>query len=76
MIIAREEEPEPELLHAFLQIFGLPFQTNPELLEYLAANFVKNGMSIKKLHRDIMLSAVYQLSAEEDATASAKDSST
>ena len=36
--------------------------TDPELLEYLAGEFVKNGMSIKKLQREIMLSAVYQLS--------------
>jgi len=34
--------------------------TNPELLEYLAARFVEGGMSIKRLHRDIMLSATYQ----------------
>ncbi len=34
--------------------------TNPELLEYLASRFVENGMSIKQLHRDIMLSAAYQ----------------
>ncbi|MFN0103264.1 MAG: PSD1 and planctomycete cytochrome C domain-containing protein [Bryobacteraceae bacterium] len=47
---------------------------NPELLEYLAASFVKNGMSQKKLHREIMLSAVYQLSADNDVTAFAKDS--
>jgi hypothetical protein len=31
--------------------------TNPDLLEYLASSFVKNGMSIKKLHREIMLSS-------------------
>ena len=48
--------------------------TNPDLLEYLASNFVKNGMSIKKLHREIMLSSVYQLSADEDVAASAQDS--
>ena len=48
--------------------------TNPELLEYLASRFVKDGMSIKKLHREIMLSSVYQLSADDDAAASAKDS--
>jgi len=48
--------------------------TNPDLLEYLAGNFVKNGMSFKKLHREIMLSAVYQLSADDDAVAAAKDS--
>ena len=48
--------------------------TNPELLEYLASYFVKNGMSIKKLHRAIMLSSVYQLSTENDAANYAKDS--
>jgi mono/diheme cytochrome c family protein len=48
--------------------------TNPELLEYLAAQFVKDGMSIKKLHKQIMLSAVYQLSTETDAQDLAKDS--
>jgi hypothetical protein len=48
--------------------------TNPELLEYLASNFAKNGMSIKKLHRDIMLSAVYQLSTDKDESNYAKDS--
>ncbi len=49
--------------------------TNPELLEYLAANFVSNGQSIKKLHKEIMLSSVYQLASENEATNYAKDSS-
>ncbi len=40
--------------------------TNPELLEFLTSRFVDNGMSIKQLHRDIMLSSVYQLSADEN----------
>jgi hypothetical protein len=48
--------------------------TNPELLEYLASYFVKNGMSAKKLHRAIMLSAVYQLGTGDDKTNFAKDS--
>jgi mono/diheme cytochrome c family protein/cytochrome c553 len=48
--------------------------TNPELLEYLASYFVKNGMSVKKLHRAIMLSSVYQLSTENEAANYAKDS--
>jgi hypothetical protein len=47
--------------------------TNPELLDHLATQFVKDGMSIKKLHRTIMLSATYQLSAENDAANFAKD---
>ncbi len=48
--------------------------TNPELLEYLAAEFAKNGMSIKKLHREIMLSSVYQLGTTLDQANYAKDS--
>jgi hypothetical protein len=48
--------------------------TNPDLLEYLASSFAKNGMSIKKLHREIMLSSVYQLSSDLDETNAAKDS--
>ncbi|MBY0504879.1 MAG: PSD1 and planctomycete cytochrome C domain-containing protein [Bryobacteraceae bacterium] len=48
--------------------------TNPELLEYLASTFAKNGQSIKKLHREIMLTSVYQLSTENDPVALAKDS--
>jgi hypothetical protein len=48
--------------------------TNPNLLEYLASSFVKKGMSIKNLHREIMLSSVYQLSADDDTAAAAKDS--
>ncbi|HTA45996.1 MAG TPA: PSD1 and planctomycete cytochrome C domain-containing protein [Bryobacteraceae bacterium] len=54
--------------------FGGERPTDPELLEYLASEFVKNGMSIKKLQREIMLSSVYQLSTDEDKEASAKDS--
>jgi hypothetical protein len=33
---------------------------NPELLDYLAAQFMEDGWSLKKLHRLIMLSSVYQ----------------
>lgn len=47
--------------------------THPELLEYLAARFVANGRSIKKLHKDIMLSSVYQMSSEHDAKSAAID---
>ena len=48
--------------------------TNPDLLEYLAGSFVAGGMSIKKLHREIMLSSVYQLSSETSEANMAKDS--
>jgi mono/diheme cytochrome c family protein len=37
--------------------------THPELLDYLARRFIAQNWSIKTLHRDIMLSAVYQLSS-------------
>lgn len=37
--------------------------SHPELLDYLASRFVAEGWSIKKLHREMMLSSVYQLSA-------------
>lgn len=37
--------------------------THPALLDWLAADFVKNGWSIKHLHRLIMNSATYQLSS-------------
>lgn len=39
---------------------------NPELLDYLAARFVEQGWSVKKLHREIMLSRVYSLSTESN----------
>ncbi len=48
---------------------------HPELLEYLADFFTRNGLSIKKLHREIMLSAVYQLSNETVKANYDKDSS-
>ena len=39
--------------------------SNPELLDYLATRFIESGWSIKALHREIMLSATYQLSADQ-----------
>jgi hypothetical protein len=35
--------------------------THPELLDYLAADFIRNGQSIKKLHRKIVLSNTYAM---------------
>ena len=37
--------------------------TNPALLDYLAARFMEQGWSLKSLHREIVTSAAYQLSA-------------
>ncbi len=46
--------------------------SNPELLDWLADEFVQQGWSIKKLQREIMLSSVYRQTSEhrEDASAS------
>jgi mono/diheme cytochrome c family protein len=49
---------------------GLP-PTHPELLDHLAAEFVRRGWSIKSLHRLIMLSRTYQQSSENVSAASA-----
>jgi hypothetical protein len=47
--------------------------SNPELLEYLADSFAAGGLSLKKLHREMMLSSVYQLSSADDAANFEKD---
>jgi hypothetical protein len=40
--------------------------SHPELLDYLAQRFIDGGFSLKKMHRLIMLSRVYQLSSRDD----------
>ncbi|HET9372118.1 MAG TPA: PSD1 and planctomycete cytochrome C domain-containing protein [Vicinamibacterales bacterium] len=40
--------------------------SHPELLEYLAQYFIDHEMSMKALHREMLLSATYQLSADHD----------
>ncbi len=40
--------------------------SHPELLDYLAAQFMEEGWSVKKMHRLIMLSSVYQESSENN----------
>ena len=47
--------------------------THPELLDYLASEFVAKGWSIKALHRLILNSATYQLSSAADPESLAKD---
>lgn len=37
--------------------------THPRLLDWLAQSFVRNGWSMKKLHREILLSATWQMSS-------------
>ncbi len=41
--------------------------SNPELLDWLASEFVNQGWSIKKLQRIMLLSSTYRMSGEADA---------
>jgi Protein of unknown function (DUF1553)/Protein of unknown function (DUF1549) len=43
--------------------------THPELLDWLAAEFVKDGWSFKKMHKLMVTSATYRQSCQADATA-------
>ena len=47
--------------------------THPELLDWLAADFLASGWSIKAMHRRIMLSETYQLASEHDSANAAID---
>jgi hypothetical protein len=47
--------------------------SHPELLEYLAARFIESGWSVKAMHREIMLSAAYQLAYQRSDPNSAAD---
>ncbi|MFO0951088.1 MAG: PSD1 and planctomycete cytochrome C domain-containing protein [Isosphaeraceae bacterium] len=55
--------------------FGLRGEppSHPELLDWLADRFVRDGWSIKALHRRIVTSEVYQLSSRVDPEAQRKD---
>jgi hypothetical protein len=47
--------------------------SHPELLDYLTVTFIENGWSLKKLHREIVLSNAYAMSSVRSADAAAKD---
>jgi hypothetical protein len=47
--------------------------THPELLDYLAGEFVANGWKLKPLHRLILTSNAYRMSSQADGTVMAKD---
>jgi Protein of unknown function (DUF1553)/Protein of unknown function (DUF1549) len=47
--------------------------THPELLDWLATEFVAGGWSLKKLHRSIVLTEVYQLGTAINAAAAKAD---
>jgi len=42
--------------------------THPELLDFLASRFMEGGWSVKAVHRLIMLSRAYQMSAQDNPT--------
>ena len=55
--------------------FGLRGQlpTHPELLDWLANEFVRNDWSVKWLHRQIVLSAAYRMGSQINAVAESID---
>jgi hypothetical protein len=53
-------------------VMGQP-PTHPELLDWLAATFIENGWSLKKLHRLIVTSNTYQMSKSANPAYAAKD---
>ena len=55
--------------------FGVLGQTpsHPELLDWLATEFVKNGWSLKRMHRRMLLTSAYQMTSRADSAADAID---
>jgi len=47
--------------------------THPELLDWISSELVDNGWKLKPLHRMVMLSSTYQMSAAAEPKALAKD---
>jgi hypothetical protein len=47
--------------------------THPELLDWLASEFIRTGWSLKRMHRLLVLSATYRQSSRFDAAAAARD---
>jgi hypothetical protein len=47
--------------------------SNPELLDWLAIRFQRDGWSIKAFHRLVLLSSTYRMSSSHDARAAEKD---
>ncbi len=55
--------------------FGLRGEppSHPQLLDYLAARFMDEGWSLKRLHREILLSSVYQQASHDRADYQRRD---
>jgi hypothetical protein len=58
-----------------VQDFGYQGESpsHPQLLDYLAISFMENGWSLKKLHRQIVLSATYRQDSKASPELLAKD---
>lgn len=48
--------------------------THPELLDYLASRFVEGGWSLKKLHKEIVLTRAYATASGDHEASAVKDS--
>jgi hypothetical protein len=53
-------------------VLGEP-PTHPELLDYLAAEFVRRGWSVKQMHRLMVLSSTYRMASRPDPAADQLD---
>jgi hypothetical protein len=55
--------------------FGLRSEppSHPALLDYVASHFIRDGWSIKRLHRLLLLSSTYQQSSDDNPAARAAD---
>src|SRR5205085_1534792 len=55
--------------------FGMLGQrpTHPELLDWLASELVRQGWSLKRIHKTIMLSTVYRQSSRIDESSATGD---
>lgn len=47
--------------------------SHPELLDFLAQEFIRDGWSFKRLHRRLLLSSTYRMSSQGDPAADAAD---
>ncbi len=47
--------------------------THPELLDFLAGQFTRDGWSLKKLHRMLLLSSTYRMASRASAAADERD---
>ena len=53
--------------------YGGDKPTHPQLLDWLAADFVQGGWTLKRMHKMIMLSSTYQMASTANAEALAAD---